>query len=75
MTSNKKFQFENEAGLSLKEIKQMYDNFVNPGLSKLYQFFSFVGINLSNFSCSSFSFEQKSLQTKLNLLINSSALE
>ena len=41
MTSNKKFQFENEASLSLKEIKQMYDNFINPGLSKLYQFFSF----------------------------------
>ena len=41
MTSNKKFQFENEAALSLKEIKQMYDNFINPGLSKLYQFFSF----------------------------------
>ena len=31
MTSNKKFQFENEATLSLKEIKQMYDSFINPG--------------------------------------------
>lgn len=41
MTSNKKFQFENESDLSVKQIRQMYDDFVNPGLSKLYQFFSF----------------------------------
>ena len=41
MTSNKKFQFEKESDLSLEQIKEMYDDFVNPGLSKLYQFFFF----------------------------------
>ena len=41
MSFNYKFQFEHESTLSLKEIKQMYDGFINPGLSKLYQFFSF----------------------------------
>ena len=41
MSSESEFQFEKESDLSVNEIKVMYDDFVNPGLSKLYQFFSF----------------------------------
>ena len=38
MSSESEFQFEKESDLSVNEIKVMYDDFVNPGLSKLYQF-------------------------------------
>ena len=42
MSSESEFQFEKESDLSVNEIKVMYDDFVNPGLSKLYQFFLLI---------------------------------
>ena len=35
------FQFEQESSLSVDDINQMYNAYINPGLSKIYQFFSF----------------------------------
>ena len=41
MNTKSKFAFEAADELSYDNIKSYYDQFINPGLSKLYRYFSF----------------------------------
>jgi len=41
MNKNKNFLYNDALNLDYKQVNQYYNDYINPGLSKLYQFFSF----------------------------------